>query len=202
VKQSQRKIVVLASLAGLLTLTSALLLALSPPPISGESAINNLWAADAADGNAPGLADALFSTRVPAQEGHWKFIYVHESNTPAGSAGQLAHDHFLIGNGAGFADGQIQIGQRWNNQTAAVAPAGVQSIDPDCISICVVGNFDATAPTTAQVRRLSQLIATLQGQLGIGADKVYLPDDASGARAAAGVGKNFPVATVRQQILP
>ena len=174
---------VLASLAGLLTLTSALLLALSPPPISGESAINNLWAADAADGN-----------------GHWKFIYVHESNTPAGSAGQLAHDHFLIGNGAGFADGQIQIGQRWNNQTAAVAPAGVQSIDPDCISICVVGNFDATAPTTAQVRRLSQLIATLQGQLGIGADKVYLPDDAS--RAAAGVGKNFPVATVRQQILP
>ncbi|MGA2229558.1 MAG: peptidoglycan recognition family protein [Tepidisphaeraceae bacterium] len=198
-KKSQRKIVVLASLVGVLTLTSALLLALSPPPISGESAINNLWAVDASDATGPGLADAVFTTHVPAREGHWKYIYVHQSNTPSGTAGQLAREHFLIGNGAGFADGQIQIGQRWNNQTAAATPPGVQSIDPDCITICLIGDFDTTVPTTAQIRRVTQLITTLQGQLGIGADKVYLMDDAPGA---AGVGRHFPLATIRQQILP
>jgi hypothetical protein len=197
VKSPQRKFAVLASLAVLLTLTSALLLVLAPPPISGQSAPDNLWAAD---GDAShDLTDAIFNTHVPARQGHWKYIYVHQSATTLGDVATSAKgDHFLIGNGDGSPDGQIEITQRWNNQTAPLAPAGAASLDPACISICLVGDFSATPPTSTQLHRLTQLITALQGQLGIGGDSIYLV----ASTTAAGLGNHFPTDTIRQQILP
>jgi N-acetylmuramoyl-L-alanine amidase len=194
-KKPRRKIVVLASLVGVLTLTSGLLLYLAPPPLAGETTYDNLWAADGTDSH---LTGSLFQTRVTAAQGHWKSVYVHQSNTAAGS-GASSGDHFVIGNGYGSPDGQIQMTQRWNNQLSAAAPAGASSIDSDCISICVIGDFGAAAPTSNQTRRLAELVSTLQGQLGIGGDKVYLMD---GVPGAAGIGRNFPSAWLRQQILP
>jgi hypothetical protein len=197
VKKSQRKIVVLTSLVGVLTATSALLLALAPPPISGETAYDNLWAAD---GDASRqMTDALFNTRVPVRQGEWKFIYIHHSDTVGGNAMTLAGDHFVIGNGYGLEDGQIQLSQRWNNQLRAAAPAGLTSIDPACISICLVGDLNATNATPAQLRRLAQLVTALQAQLAIGGDKVVILTDAG---AAATIGAHFPQSQLRQQILP
>jgi len=194
-KKPRRKIVVLGSLIGVLTLTSALLLYLAPPPLAGETSYDNLWAADGADNH---LTGSLFQTRVTATQGHWKSIYIHQSSTRAGS-GASSGDHFVIGNGYGCPDGQIQMTQRWNNQLSAAAPAGASSIDSDCISICVIGDFADAAPTPNQTRRLAELVSTLQGQLGIGGDKVYLMD---GVPGAAGIGKTFPSAWLREQILP
>jgi hypothetical protein len=50
-----------------------------------------------------------------------------------------------------------------------------------------------------QLRRLSQLVNTLQSQLRIGADKVILLSDPS---TPSGVGRYFPVTAFRDQILP
>jgi hypothetical protein len=197
VKKSQRKIVVLTSLVGVLTATSALLLALAPPPISGESTYDNLWAADGQASRQ--LTDAVFNTRVPVRQGAWKFIYLHHSDTASGNAMTLAGDHFVIGNGYGLEDGQIQLSQRWNNQLGATPPAGLASIDPACISICLVGDFNAADPTTAQLRRAAQLVTALQAQLAIGGDKVVIITDAD---AAAAIGSHFPQSQLRQQILP
>jgi hypothetical protein len=197
-KNPSRKVIFLASLMGVLTVTSALLLALAPPPLTGESnSYDNLWAADTSGGNSD-LTDAIFATRVPAQLGKWKYIYVHDSGTSTAAA-LGAGDHFVIAAGQGRPDGQIIMTQRWNNQSAAAAPTGVATIDPACISICVRGDFDALRPTVQQVRRLTELVSTLQSQLGIGGDKVFLLDTAAGP---AGIGRQFPTASLRQQIFP
>lgn len=195
----------LLSLVGVLTATSALLIVLAPPPLAAQApTYDNLWATGNDDSGSQ-LAQVVFSTKVPARASRWKYIYVHQTGTATGNSLTLASapgglgDHFVIGNGLGCPDGQIQMCQRWMNQTSPAAPAGAQSIDPACISIGLVGNFSLAAPTETQVRRLAQLVIALQSQLGIGADRVVL---LAGAPGPAGIGKLFPVDYLRQQLLP
>jgi hypothetical protein len=197
--RSNRKIVVLTSLVAMLSLASALLLFLAPPPLAAEG-FNSLWASD----HGPFL-DEIFKTSVAAKVERWKFIYIHHSATSGGCARTLALpgvglcDHFVIGNGNGCQDGEIQIGPRWNTQQPPSAPPGVDSIQPTCISICLIGDFDRSMPTPTQVRRLSQLVTTLQTQFRIGADKVIMLNDTA---SASSVGRYFPVTAFRDQILP
>jgi len=198
-KKSHRKVIVFSTLLGVLTLTSALLMALAPAPIVADAA-TSLFAVDA-----PSSLDAIFNTHTPLVPSHWKYIYIHHSNTPSGNAltiGQATGglgDHFVIGNGDGCDDGEIQIGQRWNQQLSALPPAGANKIDDACISICMVGDFDHTVPTPTQIRRITQLVSALQGQLHIPADSVLLVDS---PKSPAGVGKYFPKSALRSQLLP
>jgi hypothetical protein len=188
-------------LVGLLTLTSALLLALAPAPLMPDAA-SSLFAIDA-----PPTLDVIFNTKVQSPPNRWKYIYVRHSRTASGNALTLGHaaapgglgDHFVIGNGDGAIDGEIQIAQRWNQQQPATPPAGAQKIDPSCISICLVGDFDRTVPTPTQLRRLSQLVQTLQGKYGIKSDSVLLIELPN---SPAGAGRYFPAAGFRGQLLP
>src|SRR5205823_2017857 len=133
----QRRVIVLSSLITVLTLTSALLLALAPAPLTPDST-SSLFAIDA-----PSTMDAVFQTDASIRTSRWKYIYVHHSRTAAGNATTLtsgadgAADHFVIGNGDGCVDGEIQVAPRWNKQLSAAPPAGAREIDPDCISICL-----------------------------------------------------------------
>lgn len=198
-KKSKRKIVVLTSFVALLSLTSALLLALAPPPLVADG-YNTL----AASANAEFLDD-VFKTAAKTKSNQWHYVYIHHSATPSGNGAALALpgtglcDHFVIGNGSGCRDGEIQMGPRWNHQEPAAAPPGVDRIDSDCISICVVGDFDKTMPTPTQLRTLVQLVSTLQSQFRIGSDKVILFNQ-SGSPST--VGRYFPATAFRDQILP
>ena len=82
--RSNRKIVVLTSLVAMLTLASAILLLLAPPPLAAEG-FNSLSATD----HGPFL-DGIFKTAVAAKGDQWKFIYIHHSATAGGNAGTLA----------------------------------------------------------------------------------------------------------------
>ncbi len=198
-KKSHRKVIVFSTLLGVLTLTSALLMALAPAPIVADAA-TSLFAVDA-----PSSLDAIFNTKTPLVPSHWKYIYIHHSNTPSGNAITLGQetgglgDHFVIGNGDGCDDGEIQIGQRWNQQLSALPPAGANKIDDACISICMVGDFDQTVPTQTQIRRIGQLVAALQGQLHIPPESVMLIDN---PKTPAGIGRYFPKSAFRSQLLP
>src|SRR5450432_3165510 len=156
-----------------MTLTSALLLALAPPPLTAEG-FSSLSASDQGE-----FLGEIFKPVTP-KSNQWKYIYVHHSATATGSANSLVLpgtglcDHFVIGNGNGCQDGEIQIGPRWVKQQAPAAPPGVDHIEPDCVSICMIGDFDKSMPTPTQLKRLAELVSTLQGQLRIGADKVIL----------------------------
>lgn len=198
-KKSKRKVVVLSSLVALLSLTSALLLALAPPPLSADG-YNSLSAADR-----PEFLDDIFKTAIVPRINQWKYIYIHQSGSATGSATSLSSgkgglaDHFVIGNGSGSEDGEIEIGQRWNRQQAAAAPPGVDSIDPACVSICLIGNFDTSMPTPVQLRRLAQLVSTLQSQFRISSQNVVM---LSQRGTPSGVGRYFPTTAFHDEILP
>lgn len=174
-----------ATLVGSLACTSALLLAIAPEPMRPELP-SPLMAA------APAQSDLTAIVAKDIQPGRWKYIYVHHSKTPAGDARTLGSPtsglpgHFLVGNGNGLADGQIQIGWRWESQKSAMPPAGVASIDPACIRITLVGDFDAASPSATQLARTRQLIQALQATARISDDGVLL---FSAAGQPAGAGK-------------
>lgn len=149
--------------------------------------------------------DGVFDTGVPVVSQRWRSIFIHHSRTGSGNADTLANkagglaDHFVIGNGAGCVDGEVQIGHRWSVQLPAGEVPGTRSVAADCITICVVGDLDRTAPTPTQRLRLTQLVNTLQGRLGVTADRVYLHQ---GTGTAADIGRSFPVASFREHLLP
>jgi hypothetical protein len=195
----QRNFVVFSALIGALALTTALLLALAPAPLA-PGAASSLFAMDT-----PDSLEAIFNTKVPPQTGRWDYIYIHHSATPGGDALTLGQstpggvgDHFIIGNGDGCADGEVQIAQRWNNQQSALPPAGASTIDPHCISICLVGDFDHTVPTPVQMRRLTQLVNTLQTRFHVPGDHVLM---ATQPASPAGIGRYFPITALRGQLL-
>jgi N-acetyl-anhydromuramyl-L-alanine amidase AmpD len=207
----QRRVVVFSGLVLALTLTSALLLALAPAPLTPDASAS-LFAVDA-----PDAMDVIFQTRAACAAGRWKYVYIHHSRTATGNAmsvsqsspGHELGDHFVIGNGDGAADGEIQVGQRWDTQSSAFPPAGAARIDPNCISICLIGDFDKTKPTPAQIRRLGQLVNALQARFHIAAADVSMittttpaPKKGEAAGSVATIGKHFPATAFREQLLP
>jgi hypothetical protein len=201
-KRAQRKLLVFSALLGVLSVTSALLLALAPAPVAPDAA-TSLFAVDA-----PASLNVIFDTKTPVAPRRWKYIFIHHSQTATGNAVTLAQssagvgDHFVIGNGDGAVDGEIQLTQRWNQQQNALPPTGAAfspSHTSACISICLVGDFDQTVPTPTQLRRVGQLVGALRDQLQIDARDVLLIDQ---PRSAAGIGKYFPKGAFRQQLIP
>ena len=195
-KASNRKLIVFVSLMGTLTLTSILLLTLAPAPLAPDAA-TSLFAVDL-----PGSLDPIFDSRsAPPAAARWKYIFIHQSRTTGGNAATFGQsDHFVVGNGNGSLDGEIQITRLWTRQDSILTPpAGVQQIDTACISICLIGDFDQTRPTAAQQHSLIQLVSALQSRLRIPASQVWLIDRPG---SPAGVGQWFPTAAFRNQILP
>jgi hypothetical protein len=195
----RRKAVVLSSLLGVLAATTILLKAMAPLPMRPDAA-DTLFAYGGND-----TLNAIFQMQVPVQPDHWHYLYIHQSKTLGGNANTLDEgladgvaDHFIIGNGDGLADGELQISQRWNHQNPAASPSKAVKVDPDCISICIVGDLDRNPPTTMQLARLTQLVQALQVHCRIPATHVEWVTDA--ATRQAGIGKLFPTTAFHEQL--
>jgi len=185
----RRRFLVIAALLSSLTLTSILLLILAPSPLLPEP--RSLMVLE----SNPTL-DEIFDTHTPIQPRRWQAIFIHHSKTRrADMAG--GGDHFLITSPADASDGEIRIDPRWNDQQNA-SPAG-GSVAANCITICLVGDFDQSAPTATQVRRAQELIQTLQRRFHIPARNVIAFDKPN---SPAGLGRHFPVARLRDSLLP
>ncbi len=203
----RRKLYVFGGLVALMSLTSALLLAIRPAPLSPDSS-RSLLATDK-----PNAIDQIFDTKAPVPGQRWKYIFIHHSQTNSGNAATLAEavtgpvpvgeagppDHFVIGNGDGCADGEIQIAQRWNQQQPAGRGIGIDRMDPTCISVCMVGDFDHNFPTPTQMRSLEMLVDVLQRRLRIDHDHIWVVE---AKESPAGIGRYFPRGAFREQLLP
>jgi hypothetical protein len=196
---SQRKIIVFMALLTVMTATSALLLALAPAPLTAGAA-SSLFAV-----GSPESLDAIFQTSSPVQNGRWTYIFIHDSKSDGGNAGTLGEsagglaDHFVIGNGDGCGDGEVQVAQRWHRQRDPGKVEAVTTLRPDCISICVIGDFNRALPTGTQMLRLKQLVNALQAHCRIPAGNVHVAERKLGA---AGVGQYFPDEKLRDALLP
>lgn len=138
----------------------------------------------------------------------WKYIVIHHSATASGSAAEFDKFHrerkrwenglgyhFVIGNGNGSADGQIEIGSRWINQIDG-AHAGVKEYNQYGIGICLIGNFNESYPTPAQMSSLFALIEYFQKRCRITSRGIITHKHIKGTDCP---GKNFPYYDVLAQ---
>lgn len=99
----------------------------------------------------------------------WHRILLHGSGSARGDAADLDRRHrrlrglrdglafhFVIGNGTGSRDGQIEIGARWTKGSATPSLAD-QGLGDSTISVCLIGDFSAAPPTRAQLEALDEL---------------------------------------------
>lgn len=120
----------------------------------------------------------------------WRWVVVHHSATDSGSAEEFDRSHrqrgwdelgydFVITNGRGGPDGQVQVGSRWLKQKH-----GAHCKTPDNryndygIGICLVGNFENSRPTAAQIASLCALTDFLCSRYDIPASCVIGHGDA------------------------
>lgn len=142
-------------------------------------------------------------------ERDWKSIVIHHTATNRGSVAGIhaTHKrrkdasgkpwlgigyHFVIGNGNGMEDGEIEETFRWRTQIHG-AHAGNKEHNQHGIGIALIGNFEKTPPTRAQLASIKKLVAVLKREYNIPAKKVV---GHSKIRATACPGKLFPLADV------
>ncbi|MCG3137233.1 MAG: hypothetical protein HJJLKODD_01076 [Phycisphaerae bacterium] len=141
----------------------------------------------------------------------WKYIVVHHSASAKGNASTFnqAHlargwdelgYHFVIGNGSGSGDGQIEVGSRWIKQKhGAHCKTADNRYNDYGIGICLVGNFDETQPTAAQLKSLEALVEELMSSCQIPAGNVVGHGQVQGTHTHC-PGATFSVANFRQRL--
>lgn len=147
----------------------------------------------------------------------WKYIVVHHSATRSGNAksfdrfhtrqgyGGLAY-HFVIGNGSGSKDGEIEKGWRWKEQVTGTH-VSVNSWDKNIfgIGVCLVGNFQKSLPTKKQWDSLVALTAELVRDHKVKIDNIITHrlvrfDDGSRLEQTSCPGDKFPIQNLRKAV--
>ncbi len=150
----------------------------------------------------PGIIpSAILSELDKFKVRHWKYIVIHHSASYKGSASSIDRYHreekgwknglgyhFVIGNGRGSRDGQIEVGGRWNAQ-AKGAHAGDDEYNEYGVGICLVGNFEINRPTRSQISSLVYLIKYLQKCCNIPKRKIIMHRD---IKDTVCPGRHFP----------
>ena len=140
---------------------------------------------------------------VPLRD--WKHIVIHHTASESGSVETIhaAHlkkgwlgigYHFLIGNGTGMGDGEIESTFRWRQQMHG-AHAGAEEYNQHGIGICVVGNFENHRPSTAQLEAVKRLVGVLKSEYHIPRNKVVRH---GAVKPTACPGKLFPLDEIAQ----
>src|SRR5690606_14272509 len=89
--------------------------------------------------------------------------------------------HFVIGNGTGSGDGELEVGPRWLQQAtgahtrlygAESSPEG-NYYNEYGIGIVLVGNFNEGGPSARQVASLARLVQFLMERCEISTDQIY-----------------------------
>ncbi len=129
------------------------------------------------------------ATRVIQHQERWDHIEVHYSGTRAGNINSLAeingltdpvtgqldpkqlNCHFVICNGLGGIDGQIQATERWLTQQSVQASSTLNQT----IIVCIIADGRQVRATDSQVKRLEGLLETLTRQFDIPRDRIGFP---------------------------
>ena len=159
----------------------------------------------------PSLERELATIRV--RGGRWQHIVIHHSATDQGTLegidnyhrrnrrmeNGLAY-HFVIGNGRGIPDGQIEVGDRWRKQLDGGHMASTR-LNRDSIGICLVGNFMDRKPTAKQMESLQALSTYLTRRCRL--DKARLKVHRQlNTKPTDCPGKHFPLASFLRDFQP
>ncbi|MFI4847850.1 N-acetylmuramoyl-L-alanine amidase [Gimesia chilikensis] len=143
----------------------------------------------------------------------WEYIVIHHTASSSGSVESI-HElhskkkdksgnswlgigyHFVIGNGNGMPDGEIESTFRWREQMHG-AHAGNNAYNQKGIGICLVGNFENEPPTDAQMAAVKKLVGVLKAEYNISSQNVQGHRD---VKATACPGKYFPMSEVASAV--
>jgi hypothetical protein len=131
--------------------------------------------------------DKAIRSRASQSPGRWGRIEIYHSGTKAGNIEQLAslaglagaqdiNCHFVVCNGLGGNDGQIQSTEKWQRQWSII-PSRTWYGGAQTIRICVIADGKTVRPTDSQKRRTKVLVEELRRSFGIQAEAVYYPGD-------------------------
>ncbi|RKY05635.1 MAG: N-acetylmuramoyl-L-alanine amidase [Planctomycetota bacterium] len=149
------------------------------------------------------------------RERRWKAIIIHHSAQSTGNMAMIDKYHrevngwdgvgydFVIGNGKGKADGQVEVTFRWRKQIAGAHCGGTPNnrANESGIGICLIGDFTKTRPTYRQMSALKKLVRFLQKRYKIPTSRIYGHSTTPGyTRGSICPGKNFPMAAFKRSL--
>jgi hypothetical protein len=178
-------------------------------PLPPQQSAKTIWTPRAMTPTAPSVVQKPVAPPNPwkpdanSADRDWRHIVIHHTASSGGSVPAIheAHlgrgwdgigYHFVIGNGSGMGDGEIEPTFRWREQMHG-AHAGKTEYNQHGIGICLVGNFQETHPSEAQLASVKRLVATLKHEYQVPSENVIAHRD---VKATACPGKNFPLAEV------
>jgi N-acetyl-anhydromuramyl-L-alanine amidase AmpD len=143
----------------------------------------------------------------PKADRTWRYIVLHHSAHETGSYAQIDREHrerlgtqgcgyhFVIGNGSGSPDGQVEVATRWSDQMGGAHCRDAKSPEMNeyGIGICLIGDLEKKPPTARQVEATRTLISYLQARYDIPAEDIGTHRDFSGTKTAC-PGDHFPMA--------
>lgn len=129
--------------------------------------------------------EEVISSNIMRTSRHWNSIEISYSGTKAGNIKQLAslnglvdpndiNCHFVICNGLGAGDGQIQPTEKWQRQWP-IAPAQTRYISEQTIHIYVIADSKISHPTDFQIKRTEALVEVLSRRFDIQPESIYYP---------------------------
>lgn len=130
-------------------------------------------------------AENAIASQAPQSPKRWNCIEVYYSATKAGNIQQLAslsglsspddiNCHFVICNGLGGDDGQIQPAEKWQRQWSAV-PDRTWYGSSQTIRVCIIADGKTTLPTDFQIKRTEALAEALCEKFAIEPECIYYP---------------------------
>ena len=129
----------------------------------------------------------VISSRAAQTSSRWNRIEIYYSSTKAGNIEQLAslnglggpdnlNCHFVVCNGLGGGDGQIQPTEKWQKQWSII-PGRTWHGSSLTVRICVVADGETAHLTDFQMKRTEALVEALCRKFEITPDSVYYPSD-------------------------
>ena len=173
-----REAKVFAALLGSMTIGVIVLMALSnDPPAAGAFCLSSYYCLEP-------VGKAVSSEAVQSRQ-RWNCIEIYYSNSKAGNIEQLAslnglsgpediNCHFVICNGLGGNNGQIQSTEKWQRQWSII-PGKTWYGTGQTIRICIIADGKSSPPTNFQVKRVEELVEKLCSSFDI--QHINYPDN-------------------------
>ncbi len=132
--------------------------------------------------------ETAIHSRACQSPDRWSRIEIFYSGTKAGNIEQMTsisglaspddlNCHFVVCNGLGGGDGQIQTTERWQRQWSS-EPGRTWYGSSRAIRICAIaGPSLRAAPTDCQIKRIESLVEGLCRKFSIQPNSVYYPGD-------------------------
>jgi len=169
---------VLAALLVSMTTGAVVLMALgNNPPSAGAFCLSSYYSL--------GPVKEALPSRACQSPDRWNRIEIYYSGTGAGNIEYLAslqglatpedlNYHYVICNGFGGLDGQVQPTERWQKQSSSIPDRSWHG-GLATIRICVIADGKNAHPTNCQVKRTEALIEGLCRAFNVRPQSIYYP---------------------------